>query len=757
MILSSIIILAVLVRFLPFEFVFDKDSVYFFDGDCSLHLRKIFLHIHNFPSFITFDYFDGYPVGTSAITPPLLDYLLSVISLLVGFGSPTNRQVEIIAAIAPVFIGGLTVLAVYYYTKCIFNKKIALIASGLLAIMPANFIFSIVGRPDNEMMEPLMITILFYGYLRMQLSSASGERGISVVFWTSIAALLSLLFWRGSTLWILLVASGVLIDITIDFFQGKTLQNRHFQGAGLFLLLATFLFIFCIFNIWGNQDTFSYNIISWFHVSVFATIAFGIFTYGVLCEFWLKRNFNQIILFVLLAILGVILISIFSHFLPVFSKNITAGMGIIGIGNLDPWIQSINEYQPLINWNDFSFSKPTEIFGWAFWIFPIIIAYLIFDMHKGRWDRDKIFFVFVSVLLLLLTLLRTRFQHILAINIAITSGWLLFKAYHVVAKMNIWQSKNLAFATTIFLVVIIFYPVGISAYSLRSNYFELGTKNYIQEAMSWLRENTLAPEDPYNPTIKPAYSVMARWDFGGWITYHAQRPVVATPYGSETYGLKESVAFYLAENEAEANAIMDKTKAKYALAVNVIGALGMFTKIADVSLEDYAQLTYSPKFGKVVYQPRRQFFNLISSSLLFVDGMETRLGNFQFKGVDHYRLVYESVEKLELMGFPFQVSKLKIFEYLPGALLKIKTSPGQKISVVSKIITNRKRIFEFKKEATAGSDGLVTFVLPYAEPTGRADVGAIEPYKISSTQRSIHFTVSEEDIKKGKQFAIDIH
>lgn len=755
-ILFVIFILAVLIRFLPFNHVFNNGAVFFFDGDCYLHLRKILLHIKSFPSFITFDYYEGFPLGTPAIWPPLLDYILSVISMVIGLGSPSVRQVEVIGAAVPPFIGGLTILAVYYFARNVFNKEIALISSALLALIPAHINYTVIGRPDNEMMEPLMAAVLFFSYVRLQSSDIQGKARFSIMLYVSIVAFLYLLFWRGATLWIMLIAFGVLSDITMDFIRGYVLSKRYLYGAGIFLVLGAFLFFFCLFNVWGNQNTFSFNIVSWFHVTAFGVTAACIVAYSYLCAYWLRMNFRKATLVYFIAVAGVLVSAVILLLSPSLRDNIVKGLGIVGIGKLDPWIQSISEYQPFIHWKNFSFYLPAKELGWVFWLLPLIIGYMAFDMYKKGADRGRIFFLASTVFILAMSLLRRRFVHILAINVAISGGWLIYFVYKVAMKKTATRPKTLAVSSTVLLAAVIFYPLGINAYFLPSKHPGFSIKGYIENAMLWLRDNTPAPKDPYDPAKKPPYSVMARWDFGGWIGYIAERPVVATLYGNETYGLEESAAFYLAQSEAEANAVMEKTGAKYVVAVKIIGSLETYARIIGLAPEDYVRLVYSPKLKKKVYNPGEKYSYLISTGLLLTDGMDMLIGNLQFKGADHYRLVYESAERLNLIGFPFEVKKLKVFEYLHGATLKATTVPGQKVSVVSTVMTNRGRIFNFMKEGQAKSDGTIVFVLPYAELSKPGTIGLIAPYTIRSGEYSLTLSLSEEDLHKRRQFEIRI-
>ena len=756
LLLSVIVLLAIIVRLLPFGHVFSEGSVFLYDGDCYLHIRNILLHISQFPHFVTFDYYGGYPVGTPAISPPLIDYVLSFISIIVGLGSPGIKQVEVVAALTPPIIGGFTIVAVYCFAKEIFNRNIAIISSLLIALMPAHIDFTVLGRPDNEMMEPLLATLLFLSYRRIQIDHALRKNTFSLVIYSASLAFLSLLLWRGAILWILLLSLCLLLDMTTDFLKGKVIAKRHINGGSIFLILSAYLLVFCAFNVWGTQNRFSFNIISWFHVAAFSAVAVSILSLGAIFSFWDKRKMNRPALLLLIVLAGCCILGVLFLLSPSSKDNVVAGMGIIGFGKLDPWIQSIQEYQPLLSRENFNISLPATLFGWVFWFLPFIFGYMVFKMHKEGYDRGRVFFIFITLFIFILTISRQRFQHILAINMSIVGGWALYYVYKNIAKKVIHNGRKLALAITCLLSIATFYPFGnyIHASIYKPPGFSI--KGYIHDAVLWLKKNTPSPENPYAPSVKPPYSVMARWDFAGWIEALAERPVVATLYGSETYGLKESAAFHLAENEDEANKIMDVTGAKYFVAVKTIGALNTYADILGISGGDYAKLIDDPNTGGKIYQPGRKYWNLVSTRLLFSDGADMHLGKLHLKGLDHYRLIYESRERLNLSGFPIEVKKLKIFEYLQGASLEVITEPGKKVSIVSTVITNRGRLFKFKKEGRADSKGSVRFILPYSRQSRTGMTGLIKPYTILSGENSLSIELSEEDVIEGRQLEISM-
>ncbi len=745
--LTALFLFALFIRFLPFNSVFHGGKVYFYDGDCYVHIRKILLHLRNFPSFVTFDPFEGFPEGTGAIWPPLLDFLMAVASLIIGFGDPTTREVEVTAALIPPLLGGGAVVAAYFFAKGFFSKKTALLSALLLALMPPHVIATVVGRPDNEMTEPLMTTLLFLCFLRM---IKGDERLVTRTIQTALAALLTLFFWRGGTLWIMLMVAASLLDMTALYLRGEEGGKGWRACGGLFLLLAFSLSLFCYFDLFGNQSGFRFNIISWFHVILFAGSGAVIVLYGFFLRLLMDKGCGARHLFMALFVLAVAGVAAMFFFSNHLGGNIAEALAILGFGETDPWIDSIAEYGSLRNEGLAGFRQLPGRYGWTIFALPFFFIFLIIKEAREGLDRGRLFFLLLMASAALLSLLRQRFDHIFSLFVAITGGRLITLFYEQL-KSVLQKEGFAALLCTLFLALFLIYPLARFFPVFASSHPGFNIEGPVEDAMLWLKENTPTPGDPYEVSASPPYAIMARWDYAGWIEYPAERPVVATLYGFETFGLKESAAFHLAESEAEARGILDRVGARYLLITKTIGALHTFAGILGRDGEGYTRLVDLPGGKGQIYQPGPKYYGLVATRLLMADGRDMKVGPVRFGGLDHFRLVYESKERMNLVGFPEEVKLIKIFEYLPGAKLIVKAEPGEEVTLSGRVRTNRGRTFEILKRGTANNDGEVLFILPYSTEE------TLSGWQVRAGEgRHSRLDVSEEAVKDGKEIRLEL-
>jgi asparagine N-glycosylation enzyme membrane subunit Stt3 len=425
-----------------------------------------------------------------------------------------------------------------------------------------------------------------------------------------------------------------------------------------------------------------------------------------------------------------LLLGVLFFVFPEIRENVAAGLSVIGIGAHDPWMESIDEYKPLLSGRDKNIFGSVLYYGWILWMMPILLAYMLVGLFKNGFmrDRQRMVFIAMSIAVLILTLLRRRFMHILAIDAAIVGGWLLYESYYLAARKF---NRRRALALTGALCLILFNTFAYVAYKMPTMTIGYPIKGDIQDTMNWLRENTQAPRYPYDPLIKPPYSVMAPWDYAGWVEYIAERPVVATLYGTEAFGYEEAMVFYTTSDESQANAVMQRTGARYAI---------VSEPKTDLKKHD---------LGVSLLR--------VSARLHISDGMDMNAGAVAIKGVDHYRLVYESGGRVEsLSWFPGDIRRLKIFEYVKGAALKVIASPGEKVSVSSRVLTNQGRVFDIKKEEWAGRRGDITFILPYAPLGEPGRTGLVLPYNVTAGERTVSVSITEADVLKGSVIDVQI-
>ncbi len=117
----------------------------------------------------------------------------------------------------------------------------------------------------------------------------------------------------------------------------------------------------------------------------------------------------------------------------------------------------------------------------------------------------------------------------------------------------------------------------------------------------------------------------------------------------------------------------------------------------------------------------------------------------QVPALQHYRLVYESLENASVTPFPESdpitlpgIKYVKIFEYVKGAQI-----PGEGV-IELPVVTNTGRTFVYRQESENGM-----FIVPYPTTGSHYDVHAIAQYHIVGMSRYI--AVTENDVTEGRQ------
>ena len=145
---------------LPYDQVFVGDWIKFTSNDAYFYMRLVDNLVHNFPHLMKFDPFIIYPGGGDVTGLHFFDGLLAVIIWLAGLGSPTHRTIDVVGAYFPVILAALTVIPVYFLGKALFNRWAGVLAAGLVAILPGEFLGrSILAFTDHHVAETLFSTV----------------------------------------------------------------------------------------------------------------------------------------------------------------------------------------------------------------------------------------------------------------------------------------------------------------------------------------------------------------------------------------------------------------------------------------------------------------------------------------------------------------------------------------------------------------------------------------------------------------------
>lgn len=725
-----VFVVALGVRSLPWEHVFSSGKVYLYDPDCYIRLRKILIYLGSFPATFVYDYYQGFPKGTGVISSPAMEYIVAAFAYPFHNLSGFNPFLEKSVALAPPMLGAATVTALYLFMVGRFGRIPAFFAALVLALFPHHVEATVLGRFDNEMLEPLLLLLTFWLYIR----TYDNESAVGSWTATGILSSLYLMVWRGA----LFPLSLLGIDILLRMYFHRTEINRVRKigkGASLMhLTTAGTLALICVTDIWGTRGLFTYNIISWFHAALFASAALLLLLLSFLSAGDGMRSRRRTILVICAVMVSVAVM------VALFGGNIGKGLKVIGGGN--SWIDSISQYQGVTG-----IGNLLLYYGGVSIVAPFALFLLRSPLFQQLpWRR---FLVLWTLVMIGASLARTRYAEYVVLNVAILAGIAIrYCSAHLNGKrFPVGRGFSVAVGVLMLALQIPTYPYFINLCRTGGTF---SLKGDIEDTMLWLRDNTPSPGDPYHPSVKPAYGVMARWDYGGWLESIALRPSVATNYGTETYGMEEVARFLLAADEEDLQTVLERNKVRYIVVDKIIGDLPMYAKLIG-NKNEYFVPRLNPQSGIIEYNPLKEVFTLVSSRLFFADGSLAKAGEILFQPVESVRLVYESPSAATITGFPWEIKRLKVFEYAKGATLTVKGTPGKTAALSQPIETNQGRRFTYRIEKVFGKDGKVDFKLLYPKKTSFQMTGAIAAPLITIDGEKRLIDISDADITGSRQ------
>ncbi len=336
-----------------------------------------------------------------------------------------------------------------------------------------------------------------------------------------------------------------------------------------------------------------------------------------------------------------------------------------------------------------------------------------------------------AILALLLTIGQARFLYLSTISMGVMISILFFLLLDLIEKR---EQKTPKWVAPVLLLILVM-PTLADTISFAESTPPAVAGDWYQ-SLSWLKENSNATSHFDNPVKAGEYSIMSWWDYGNWILYLSQRPVVANNF---QVGVEDAAKFFLSESEEEATSVLDLRGSRYVIADYslIYGKLPALTLWAN---EDVASYMIMNVYGSQIEAiPTQRLFNTTLARLYLFDGA----------GMGHFRLIYESST---ILGENPAKSKVKIFEYVPGALLRIKAGPDQKVGALLNLTSNQGRSFTYVNEASRSGDQFLIRV-PYSTEGSKA-TRALNPYLIfSGNEAGIetkNINVSEEDVLKGQ-------
>jgi dolichyl-phosphooligosaccharide-protein glycotransferase len=197
--------------------------------------------------------------------------------------------------------------------------------------------------------------------------------------------------------------------------------------------------------------------------------------------------------------------------------------------------------------------------------------------------------------------------------------------------------------------------------------------------------------------------------------------------------------FYLSESEEASAKILNAEGYRYILIDHgmIYGESSALASWADENLRSYIKI--EDNGTQATFIPGQKLFNTTLGKLYFLDGA----------GTTHFRLIYESKT---FLGENPRNSEVKIFEYVPGALIRVRTGADQTVGAMLNMTSNQDRHFIYTSQAEP-TDGSFEIRVPYSTEN-RYNCRAIDPYLIFSGNhlgiQMRHLNVSEGDVLYGR-------
>ena len=703
-------------------------NVLFAGYDEFYHMRRILYTVAHFPNTLWFDSYLDYPHGMNITWPPFFDQLLAAVSL--AFGQHSQHGIEMVSAIVPVFIGSISIVAVYCMVKEIFDRKTALMSAFMTALAPYYVQKSMLGETDHHSLEVLLL-IFAIMFLVIALSKREHRHLFAIAAGVSMAGLAYT--WLGSSAYFGMILIYALVQMTLDLKNGESSKD-----TATILLTALGVTLALTLPFWSA---------TWMSPSFFGTLAImaAIIASFAIARLLKEKKLHWAAFPIVVAVLVpafVLMLNSLGIFAKVHSMT-SAGIEELFGGGM---IGKISEAEPLFARPEIFFSSYIlSNLGWNLVLsvigLALLISYLWRSWQYSEKRESKLLFLVFAVYSIILSVGQIKFLYLSSITMGILISILFFRVEDYASQKvaGLGQLPRLFIIALLFILLVL--PTTVEAISITDATPPIADDWY--NSLTWLEKNSNTTSFYDNPVKTPEYSVMSLWDYGNWVVYQAKRPVVANNFQT---GIEDSSKFYLSDNEKTAAAVLDARGTRYVITdYNML-----YVKLPGIALwanQDPSTYQTTVDLGK--YTAATPTEKLMQTTL-------ARLHFFDCSAMGRLRLIYESHT---LLGSNPPTNWIKIFEYVPGALIKVSAAPNQKVGVLLNMTSNQGRAFQYVNEGIQNGNGYEIRV-PYSTEK-KYDTHSVAPYLVfagnSSTDiKTKNINVTEDDVLKGNVLEVNL-
>ena len=642
--IAAFIVISLLFRVaLPYHHIFVNDWVKYASNDSYSFMRMVDNWAYNFPHVTSIDVYRIYPGDPGAVGFSFFTWMITFISWVIGLGSPSQHLVDVVGVYFPAILAALTIIPAYFIGKTLFNRWVGLLAAGLMAVMPGEFLGrSILGFTDQHVAETLfsMTAVLF---LMLAIKAAiekplTYEHFLKRDFKPTIKPLvysllggiflaIYLLTWQGALLFVFIITLYFIIQFIIDHLRKKSTDYLGIIGFTLFFISLIICLPFSLPR---------YIVIAMFIAMLIPPVLSGISR--LISRWGIKPYYYPLAL----VGLGIVFIFVFRAITPnTFSMMLDrfkfvflpSGATATTTMEMRPFLSPQGSFTTGVAWGNFT----TSFFlvrGWPIPGFAMIsFVILIWLFIKNRSDeKNQVLFVLWTLLITIATLVQRRFAYYLVVNISLLSAYLSWQVIWLVGLKQIsnqrqekaeaapkrdkkkrkekWSISVYQINVILAIIVVFFFVFfwNITKSKEIAGQVSFAPSNAWEDSLHWMKNNT---PDPFgDPTTyykiyksasagekftypSTAYGVTAWWDYGYWISRTAHRLPNANP-GQEPDPIMKVADFFLSTDEATLSKVRAELKSDYVM-IDYATATSKFWAIltwADKNQNDFTGVYY---------------------------------------------------------------------------------------------------------------------------------------------------------------------
>ncbi|MGQ0719935.1 MAG: STT3 domain-containing protein [Candidatus Eiseniibacteriota bacterium] len=683
------------------------------DADTLYHLRRTERVLREGLPVAETDSYLNHPQGSAVPWPPYYTLITAAAAAPFAPDDPGGRRAHVERTVAslPLVFGVVTTLLATFAARALAGDVAGLIAGGIHALSQGSIAYSKGGNGDHHAWITMLQAALLLG-----LSSALARRALSPrQGWTRGAALgaiagVMLGSWIASLLYVAplqLVLAWRAVRHARRPEPGVPALAFAFHAAALLVLLPA-----ATSSPWNEANPWMVVNLSWFHAAWLGAGAAAFAPLLFLGEGRALRSYPAVAALAGAALAGVL---VAADTAPVAAVR----EGFAWMSREEDFMASVWESRGLLG--EGAAFDPIGVLGAG--IIALPFAWAAMAWLAFRRDRFALLpWAVVAPLLAVEAARQVRFADALAMPLAVVVAWGLVTAtrarvVRTRVPRTLAKSPAAAWAAAALATILLQWTTA-SATLGRTLSGDRGNPAHpndvaMREMCEWLRRSS-----------SPGDAVLADWNHGHVIEWAADRPTVATNFG--TYvgedSFRDPSRFFLEEDADAAEKLLGARGARYVMLTSWLpGTVRHMVRTAaserearylEPSREDEAKLRF-------------EWFRTMGARLM-VDGAVITPDRGPVGSLDFLRLVHVSPRRdprPNPRGEPSPAGW--IWEHVPGAVIESAGLPGEELRV-RVIVRFEAARYETQWETAArcGADGLARVRIPWATDVPNGDAKA---------------------------------